>query len=156
VILDKLIGWTELLLRHPLWPHKDYVAVFDVERNLWRGSWPTSTTLLMLKAKGVENVVNFCAERQDDDLIRALGFNSMDLPTLDTQPPKLIDVERFITFCEQPTFGHCEAGVGRTGCFVAGFRVLKQGRAPETALAEARTFGRLTSEQVKWILALAK
>jgi len=147
------VGELEILLHGPLAPHRNYTAEFDPLRNLWRGSWPDKIRLEAMKACGIQNVINFCAEREQNALVHSLGMYSINMPVVDETPPTLKDVAELLQLLH-PGYWHCGAGVGRTGCFVAAYRVLVEGWQPQQALMEAITYGHLTPSQHNFILSL--
>ena len=156
-IINKIIGGLEVLRGGPLKPHRNYLKCFDSGHNLWRGSWPSMATIKGLSDnQHVQSIVNLCAERNQDNLVHSFGMMAFNIGVLDETAPSLYKLKQFLQLFHDNSMVHCEAGVGRTGCMVAGYRVLKQGWTPQQALEEAQQFGNLTKEQRQFILNLKK
>ncbi len=152
------VGKLENLIHHPVYRTPWYLAEVIQDR-LYRGAWPSREHLLGLKAMGVAECVNFCSERQQDEMIRSAGMVPYNIPVMDNTAPSLADMDRALEIFDSVTgiiFGHCEQGVGRTGCFMAGIRVRRCGWRPEAALKEAEHFGLSLDVQRTFILELRK
>lgn len=139
----KDFGELEYEAGRPLYPIKPYLQ--QVSPELWRGSWPNIRMLSELRNQGITTIVNFCAERFEPSAIW--------IPVVDMTAPGLEQLEQFLKI-PGPKYCHCEEGIGRTGCFVAGYRVKVQGWWPNAALEEAERFGTLLPDQKAFILSL--
>jgi protein-tyrosine phosphatase len=152
------LGEAEKLVGRPLYPIHWYLAEVD-EGKLYRGSWPDAKHLCGLKAMGVMESINLCAERSQDEVIHSAGLLPFDIPIVDNTAPTERDVAVMLLIVKLsggPVFIHCEQGQGRTGCMVAAYRVLVNGWKTEDALAEARHFGLRLESQEAFILGLGK
>lgn len=159
------VGEVENLVHHPIYRTPWYVSVV-VDGKLWRGSWPDAVPLKMLKSGGVVASLNFCSERQQDDLIRSFGIVPYNIPVEDNTAPtdadleKAVDIFDWVTVPANPMmpggilFAHCEQGIGRTGCFIAGIRVKRCGWTPQQALDEAMHYGLSLESQKAFIMGL--
>jgi protein tyrosine/serine phosphatase len=149
--LGRLVGYLEFLgFRYPV---KYYVN--QVDQRLYRGSRQNKEELLKLKKMGIKSIVNLCAETNKDEFTCIeLGLNYLHIPVIDNAKPKKEQIIQFIKFINynnnSPVFVHCEAGIGRTGVFVACYRI-HMGWTVEDALAEALTYGKLVSSQINFI-----
>lgn len=152
-------AWGELeklLHTDPLPLYKRYHA--QVTDKLWRGSWPDLASMMYLRHVGVEVMINLCAERDQYEPIDGLIWTR--IPITDCTAPTAKNLADFLMAVDavagRVLYVHCEAGVGRTGCCVAAYRVLRQGWMPEAALLEAMHYGTLLPDQREWILKLKK
>ena len=148
------LGELEALVHGPLYPIRYYSA--DVDGRLVRGAWPDSEQLRALAARGVEACINLCAERDQDAEVLAAGMLPANVRVRDgsTLDRDLLELALELIRGHRRTYVHCEAGVGRTGQLVAGYRVLEQGWPSAAALDEAQHYGHLTPAQERWILEL--
>jgi protein-tyrosine phosphatase len=149
-------GEAEKLAGRPLYPIHWYIAEVDPGK-LWRGAWPNAKDLDALKARGVVESINLCAERSQDAVIKSAGLFPFNIPIVDNTAPSEDDVREMLAIVKPsggPVFIHCEQGQGRTGCMVAAYRVLVNGWKPEDALAEAEHFGLKLESQKAFILGL--
>ena len=73
----------------------------------------------------------------------------------DRGTPSLSQVVSFLNFAtdpqNQPVFVHCAAGVGRTGIFVAAYRIAVENATVESAIADAARFGMTRKSQQAWV-----
>lgn len=145
------IGYAELLgLRYPV---KSYQS--KVSSQLTRGSRVDGQGVLALKQQGFKGIVNLCAEQHDDEgAAKAAGMGYLNLKIIDNTVPSEDQMKQFLDFVgkNQPTYVHCEAGVGRTGVAVACYQMAYQGVSPEKALAEAKAKGCAMPDQQQFIL----
>ena len=131
-------------------PLHSYIA--EVTTGLWRCSWPDDQMLAYLATQGVHYVVNLCAEMKEDDAVKAHNMDPIYLPEIDGTAVHMYQVKEFLGYVEMAsTCVHCRAGHGRTGQYVAAYRVLKQGWTPTAALIEARSYGHLEPDQIRFI-----
>jgi len=141
-VIGKLIGLLEFL---GLWyPVRHYVA--EVSSDLVRGSRPRNMADYRALAKmGVRTCINLAAERDiDREASRELSMGNLRIPVIDNTAPTMSQVWQFLRVLRNHDAGrffvHCEAGRGRTGTFVACYRI-SQGWNVERAIAEARKYG---------------
>lgn len=150
------IGDIEDVIHHPLYPIEFYWAIVDPGK-LMRGGWPDESHLHTLKSNGYNQIINLCSERSQNSLVIAQGLKSVEIPICDNTVPTPTQVEQFINLCKlSPSYVHCEAGKGRTGCMVAAYRVLVQNWFPGVALVEAKKYGLGIPEQEDFILSLKR
>lgn len=129
-------------------------------------AWVTPTTLmrgsrlsdeefvsLLTETPPIRSILNLCAENDDDTKrLSSVGnaYRVEHIPVIDNYPFTMRDLDYVIAWISdpqnQPCYVHCEAGIGRTGVAVAAWRI-HGGWTADRALAEARTFGHLVSEQ---------
>ena len=155
------IGEVEAELQEPLYPvWHPYRACVDPEK-LWRGARPKFVDLCDLAGGGFKTVVDLRAEAGEQASVDSENSgieNYVWIPVIDNTVPTCNQVDRFIWTVTQskfqPVYVHCEAGIGRTGCFVAAYRVKVQGWTAAAALEEARRYGLGLPCQVEWIQAL--
>ena len=144
------VGYAEIFgLKYPV---KQYSS--KVSDGLTRGSRLDDQGMADLKAKGFKGVVNLCAENDNDTpLAKKDGINSFHLPILDNTAPSEKQMKAFLDFAtaNQPTYVHCEAGQGRTGCAVACYRMAVEGWPADKAIAEAKQFGMKLPDQVEFL-----
>jgi protein tyrosine/serine phosphatase len=121
----------------------------EVEPGFWRGSRPSESALLALKARGVRTIVSL---REDDDeraRARAAGLDYVELPMSATpfgaKLPTDAQVSAFLDVvadpARRPVYVHCKHGRDRTGVMVALWRVKRGGWAPEAAVDEMEDLG---------------
>lgn len=141
-----------------VYPVKPYVACVE-PGVLFRGSRPDSLSTPMPE---INLVVSFTAERQIDDNLYRIFPNAafINIPILDNTCPTDTDVKLFLAYIENrveglsghpPIFCHCEAGIGRTGCMIAAYRVKINHWTPKRALEEAKSYGLKMPCQIEWI-----
>ncbi len=145
--VEKVVGW-------PIYQVRFYRAAVD--ERLVRGAWPGSSELASLDALGIQCVVNLCAERRQDAAVTAAGMVPANIPVADNTVPPAGAAEAFLSLLTafRRVFVHCEMGAGRTGCFVAFYRVRRCGWTPAAALEEATRYGLAMPSQRAWILSL--
>lgn len=90
-------------------------------------------------------VVNLRGESNAEapHVIRA-GMIAKHIPVKDLNPPTINQITDFLTFVKnpahQPVLVHCKAGQGRSGTFVATYRLAIENRSLEEVLKEAQAF----------------
>lgn len=116
--------------------------------DLYLAGKPTPADYPLLKEMGIQTILNI---RHDDEtpglddaaLAEAQGMTYIHLPW--NGPDQLTDemfdaMRRVMREAERPLFFHC-GSANRVGAGWLAYRVLDEGVALETALAEAKTFG---------------
>ena len=127
-------------LRMPNWhPYQSQVSP-----TLTRGSEIDAAGVADLKRRGFKAIVNLTVENHDDEAAaRALGLAFLRVPMIDNTAPTLAQMQAFLDFvsapAHQPTYVHCDAGIGRTGVAVAVYRMAVQHWPLERAMAEANS-----------------
>lgn len=110
--------------------------------------------------QGIQRVVNLREESQlSQSLCERLGLQYLWMPVPDMQTPYLMQVLDFLELFREPqvTLVHCYAGQGRTGVFVACYRIWR-GMDPDSAISrtDAETGSRgMRAHQREWVLAHA-
>lgn len=113
-----------------------------VSEVLYRGAQPTERGFARLKQMGIKTVVDLRGASHRDD-IDAFGFKYVHIPTnvMQIEPGKVIEFLRIASDpANQPVFVHCERGADRTGCYVAAYRMVRQGWSEPDAEAELPRF----------------
>jgi len=131
---------------------------WKVDERLWRSGQPKLLDVADNKALGLGALVNLREEAKDSgDYARELELGYLHIPVPDQQCPAPRQVEQFLEFMRDfpgLVLVHCHAGQGRTGIFVACYRIA-QGVAPEEAVrvtdAEIRMRG-MRPHQREWVL----
>jgi hypothetical protein len=147
------IGYAELAgFRYPVKAYQ-----FAVTPTLTRGSRLDEKGLADLKRRGFKGVVNLCKEYDDSRAVQAAGLIPLHLPILDNTAPPMEMMRGFLDFANdlahQPTYVHCEAGKGRTGCAVACYRMAIDGWTDDAAIDEGKKFGLQLDSQIHWLSA---
>lgn len=145
------IGYAELAgFRYPVTAYQ-----FKVTETLTRGSRLDEAGLADLATRGFKGVVNLCKEYDDSDKVRKAGLTPLHLPILDNTAPPEAMMKQFLDFANdpanQPTYVHCEAGKGRTGCAVACYRMGIQGWSDQQAVDDGKKFGLQLESQITWL-----
>lgn len=114
------------------------LPVLKVSERLYRSPQPEFEDLLKLSSRGLKGLVNLREEATESSFFaRQAGLRYLYLPVVDWDLPSRQQVQEFIDFLEEdensPALVHCAMGVGRTGTFVACYRILK-GMEPEAAI----------------------
>jgi protein tyrosine phosphatase (PTP) superfamily phosphohydrolase (DUF442 family) len=124
---------------------------------LARGDQPSEATLRLLKGKGVKAIVNLRQGNiaKEAAMVKRAGLKYQSYPVPDRGTPSFSQVVGFLNYStdpqNQPVFVHCAHGVGRTGIFVAAYRIAVDGLSVDAALAEARKFGMTSKSQHGWV-----
>jgi protein tyrosine phosphatase len=156
--LAKLVGELEVVVESPLYSIKPYATWVDPSK-LMRGSRLDNTKAYqMLKDAGFTAILDLRKERCDAWFGSVgVGLRTLWIPILDGDIPTDGQCQSFLRDMQEsdgPIYMHCEAGVGRTGCMVALYRVKVQGWNAQDALKEAESFGTLIPIQTEFILSL--
>lgn len=117
-----------------------------VSDQLTRSSQPDAKWIKSLADRGFRSVVNLRAEDNSEAAeVKKDGMTAHHIPVVDHELPTLDQVKDFLDFVtrkeNQPADVHCNAGKGRTGMFVASYRVAVQGWTAKDALAEGVSKG---------------
>lgn len=115
-----------------------FLPVLQVSEHLFRSPQPDFEDILTLKSRGVQAIINLREEATESEFFtKQCGMKYLFLPVVDWAIPTKSQVLTFLQFLEQPenlpALVHCAAGVGRTGTFVACYRISK-GMDAEEAL----------------------
>jgi protein tyrosine phosphatase (PTP) superfamily phosphohydrolase (DUF442 family) len=144
------IGFAEMFgLKYPVKAYN-----FKVSPELTRGARLDADGIAALKAQGFKGIVNLCAENDGDSAPAAkAGLASLHLNIIDNTPPTNEQMKQFLDFAtaNQPTYVHCEAGQGRTGCATACYRMAVEGWPADKAIAEAKQFGLKLPDQIEFL-----
>src|SRR4029077_19151096 len=145
------IGYAELAgFRYPVTAYQ-----FKVTETLTRGSRLDEAGLADLAKRGFRGVVNLCKEYDDSDKVKAAGLIPLHLPILDNTAPPVAMMKQFLDFANdpanQPTYVHCEAGKGRTGCAVACYRMGIQAWPADQAVEDGKKFGLQLESQITFL-----
>lgn len=114
-----------------------FVPLVRVDEHLWRGPQPTAESLRQMT--GLRAVVNLRREcSSSHGLAAEAGLHYLDIPVQDMSVPRFEQVVEFLDHFRAegpaPALVHCFAGQGRTGLFVACYRIWR-GMDVEQAIA---------------------
>jgi hypothetical protein len=150
------------LSRYPVTPY-----TYRVSQLASRGQRPGPAKLTDLALRdGYRLTINLCAEVDDGDApaIGAAGLagalQTRHVPVTDMEPPTVAQMVEILDLLSGPgaelTYVHCEAGKGRTGVVVAGYRMAVMGWSATDALIEAANFGCFAPGQLAFIRGFAE
>jgi protein tyrosine phosphatase (PTP) superfamily phosphohydrolase (DUF442 family) len=134
----------------------------QVSPGLSRSSQPSEGWIKSLSNPAIRKtpfraVVNLRGEsgaNGEDPVVRRFGMTPLNIRVRDMTAPTRDQVIQFLTFVtktdNQPALVHCKAGQGRTGTFVATYRMAVEGLAVADAIAEARGFN-VNEEQAAFL-----
>ena len=130
----------------------------EIDDKLLRSCQPRLQDLRLLKANGLKQVANLRDESgQSEEFCKELNLGYLYLPVPDRSVPDRESVERFLQFCENGrTLVHCLAGRGRTGIFVACYRVRQGMQADEAIGLTESEVQPMRPHQREWIRDFAK
>lgn len=122
------------------------IPAHQVDGLLYRSPQPGQNDLEEARGRGVRLVVNLREESTaSEELCRKLGLDYHFLPVPDQSTPRLEQVREFLEVVQArgPALVHCWAGRGRTGLFVACYRVWRGVEAEEAIrLSDAEALSR--------------
>jgi protein-tyrosine phosphatase len=112
----------------------------------------------LIKAKGIDAIVNLCGEFCDLHEIEAQnGFEVYYLPIPDECAPDLTDMEKSLAWLDETidlgekVLVHCRHGIGRTGTFVTAY-LLRKGMNLKAASKKLKKSRAIPSNYCQWKL----
>lgn len=149
-----------LRLGKPKRPRDPYID--KVSAHLYRGSAPTHAEIDELAKNGFGIVVNLRhdnsgdvdANRDEAALVEQDGMQAVHIQVHDQRAPSFDQVIQFlnlVTSSDKPTYVHCNMGEGRTGTFVAAYRIAVDGWSAGRAIDEAKQYFLDSRDQIDFI-----
>lgn len=124
-------------------------------------SWIQSLANAEVRERPFQAVVNLRGEagaNGEAPAVRDAGMTPLNIPVIDGTAPTRDQAIQFLAFvtdpANQPADVHCHAGQGRTGTFVATYRMAVQGWSADDAIAEAKKF-KASSVQLDFLRSFA-
>ncbi|WP_309718450.1 tyrosine-protein phosphatase [Armatimonas sp.] len=107
------------------------VRIRQVAEDLFYGGVPSEAQLQVLKARGIQQIVDlrqpFETTGNEAALCQEIGLDYISVP-MDEELPDFPTVERLLTLlCAAPTYLHCRQGCDRSGAIIALYRTVVQG-----------------------------
>jgi protein tyrosine phosphatase (PTP) superfamily phosphohydrolase (DUF442 family) len=123
-----------------------------VDDKVWRGANPSREGMRSLAEAGVTTVVDLRPDgQQDDDYVRALGMEPVNIYVPDGQTPRDEDIERFLQVVRESdgtVFLHCSSGVGRSGVMSAAYLARTEGDSGPSMALTNLAIGPSSLEQI--------
>ena len=111
-----------------------------------------------IKARGIDAVVNLCAEFSDLHTIEeSCGFEVYYLPIWDEDTPEMGDMEKALAWLDEALYlgkkvlVHCRYGIGRTGTFVTSY-MIRRGLTLKAASKKLKSSKANPSNHSQWKL----
>ena len=111
-----------------------------------------------IKAKGIDAIVNLCAEFSDlHDIEKSSGFEVCYLPIWDEDIPKMKDMEKALAWLDEAIYlgkkvlVHCRHGIGRTGTFITSY-MIRRGLGLKAASKKLKSSSANPSNYGQWKL----
>ena len=111
-----------------------------------------------IKTKGIDAIVNLCAEFSDlHDLEASSGFEVYYLPIWDEDIPKMEDMEMALAWLDEAIYlgkkilVHCRHGIGRTGTFITSY-MIRRGLSLKAASKKLKSSSANPSNYGQWKL----
>ncbi|MFW5731175.1 MAG: protein-tyrosine phosphatase family protein [Desulfonatronovibrionaceae bacterium] len=144
------------------WPGKKPAAnayVSWVTPSLAVGPAPMSYQHLeKLKQKGIDSIINLCAEFPDLPVIeREAGFDVYYLPVEDEETPEIQDLDEALEWMDESIYlgkkvlVHCRHGIGRTGTIVSAY-LLRRGLSSRLVQKKLQKLRSKPSSYSQWSL----
>jgi len=111
-----------------------------------------------IKARGIDAIVNLCAEFSDlHDIEESSGFEVYYLPIWDEDIPKMEEMEKALAWLDEAIYlgkkvlVHCRHGIGRTGTFITSY-MIRKGLTLKAALKKLKPSNANPSNYGQWKL----